>query len=292
MPFLFPYRFILSKRSSIYASIHLYPWPRNPNVRICAAFGIGLAFFVTWLRTRRLRREGRDVSDVFYLLLYADDRRADGAKLLYFIQNLGTLLSDFSLLFTNPGYFFGGFVFYGGLIGGVFGAWFYCWQFRLRLFDYANLIVTAIPIIHGIGRIGCFCAGCCYGKPMDPPLGLLFNASPVAPHDVYLFPVQLLEVFTNLIIFVILMVYTNKKSCPRHGGLALYMCWYAVTRFLIEFLRYDDVERGFIGFLSTSQFISLFILAGGILLFIKGGAIVRFFDRTRPVKKKRESKAF
>ena len=200
--------------------------------------------------------------------------------------------SDFSLLFTNPGYFFGGFVFYGGLIGGVFGAWLYCWQFRLRLFDYANLIVTAIPIIHGIGRIGCFCAGCCYGKPMDPPLGLLFNASPVAPHDVYLFPVQLLEVFTNLIIFVILMVYTNKKSCPRHGGLALYMCWYAVTRFLIEFLRYDDVERGFIGFLSTSQFISLFILAGGILLFIKGGAIVRFFDRTRPVKKKRESKAF
>ena len=127
---------------------------------------------------------------------------------------------------------------------------------------------------------------------MNPPLGLLFNASPVAPHDVYLFPVQLLEVFTNLIIFVILMVYTNKKSCPRHGGLALYMCWYAVTRFLIEFLRYDDVERGFIGFLSTSQFISLFILAGGILLFIKGGAIVRFFDRTRPVKKKRESKAF
>lgn len=263
-----------------------------PMYGICAAFGIGLAFFVTWLRTRRLRREGRDASDVFYLLLYAIIGVLIGAKLLYFIQNLGTLFSDFSLLFTNPGYFFGGFVFYGGLIGGVFGAWLYCWQFRLRLFDYANLIVTAIPIIHGIGRIGCFCAGCCYGKPMDPPLGLLFNASPVAPHDVYLFPVQLLEVFTNLIIFVILMVYTNKKSCPRHGGLALYMCWYAVTRFLIEFLRYDDVERGFIGFLSTSQFISLFILAGGILLFIKGGAIVRFFDRTRPVKKKRESKAF
>lgn len=263
-----------------------------PMYGICAAIGIGLAFFVTWLRTRRIKKEGHDVSDVFNLMLYAMIGVLIGAKLLYFIQNLGTLFSDVSLLFTNPGYFFGGFVFYGGLIGGVFGAWFYCWQFRLRLFDYANLIVTAIPIIHGIGRIGCFCAGCCYGKPMDPPFGMLFNASPVAPHDVYLFPVQLLEVFTNLIIFVILMVYTNKKSCPRHGGLALYMCWYAVTRFLIEFLRYDDVERGFIGFLSTSQFISIFILAGGILLFIKGDAIVRLFDRTRPVKKKKESKAF
>lgn len=261
-----------------------------PMYGICAAVGIGLAFFVTWLRTRRLKREGRDVSDVFNLLLYAMIGVLIGAKLLYFIQNLGTLFSDFSLLFTNPGYFFGGFVFYGGLIGGVFGAWIYCWQFRLRLFDYANLIVPAIPIIHGIGRIGCFCAGCCYGKPIDPPFGLLFDASPVAPHGVHLFPVQLLEVFTNLIIFVILMAYTNKKSCPRYGGLALYMCWYAVTRFLIEFLRYDDVERGFIGFLSTSQFISLFILAGGILLFIKGDAIVRFFDRTRPVKKKKESK--
>ena len=90
-----------------------------PMYGICAAFGIGLAFFVTWLRTRRLRREGRDVSDVFYLLLYAMIGVLIGAKLLYFIQNLGTLLSDFSLLFTNPGYFFGGFVFYGGLIGGA-----------------------------------------------------------------------------------------------------------------------------------------------------------------------------
>lgn len=257
-----------------------------PMYRICALIGIGLAFFVTWLRVRRAAKEGKDFSDVLYLMLYAMIGVLIGAKLLYFIQNLGTLFSDFSLLFTNPGIFFGGFVFYGGLIGGVVGAWAYCWQFRLRLFDYANLLVTAIPIIHGIGRIGCFCAGCCYGMPMDPPFGMLFNASPVAPHDVYLFPVQLLEVGTNLIIFIILMIYTNKKSCPRHGGLALYLCWYAVTRFLIEFLRYDDVERGFIGILSTSQFISIFVLAAGILLFVKGDAVARFFDRTRPVKEK------
>ena len=238
-----------------------------PMYGICALIGIGLAFFVTWLRVRRAAKEGKDFSDVLYLMLYAMIGVLIGAKLLYFIQNLGTLFSDFSLLFTNPGIFFGGFVFYGGLIGGVVGAWAYCWQFRLRLFDYANLLVTAIPIIH-------------------PPFGMLFNASPVAPYDVYLFPVQLLEVGTNLIIFIILMIYTNKKSCPRHGGLALYLCWYAVTRFLIEFLRYDDVERGFIGILSTSQFISIFVLAAGILLFVKGDAVARFFDRTRPVKEK------
>ena len=82
-----------------------------PMYGICALIGIGLAFFVTWLRVRRAAKEGKDFSDVLYLMLYAMIGVLIGAKLLYFIQNLGTLFSDFSLLFTNPGIFFGGFVF-------------------------------------------------------------------------------------------------------------------------------------------------------------------------------------
>lgn len=268
---MFPYLNVLGRQIPMYG--------------VCAAIGIGLAFLVIWLRMRRA--EMKDTTDVFSLMLYALIGVLVGAKALYFIQNLGPLFADFSRLFKEPEFFFGGFVFYGGLIGGVLGAWIYCWQFRLKLFDFANLLIPAVPVIHGIGRIGCFCAGCCYGMPTDPPFGLLFNASPVAPHDVHLFPVQLVEVVTNLIIFMILMIYTNKKSCPRHGGLALYMCWYAVTRFLIEYVRFDDVERGSVGFLSTSQFISVFILAGGILLFWKGDVITGWIDRTRPVKEKK-----
>lgn len=254
-----------------------------PMYAVMAGLGIGLAFLVTWLRAKK-KFAAEERSDLYFMLLYALIGVLIGAKALYFIQNLGKLFSDFSLLWTNPEVFFGGFVFYGGLIGGVLGAWIYCKQFRLKLFDYANTVLTAIPIIHGLGRVGCLCVGCCYGMPADPPFGWLFNASPVAPHDIHLLPVQLFEVFTNIIIFIWLYVYTNKPNCPRHGGVALYMTWYAITRFIIEYFRFDDVERGFVGFLSTSQFISVFILLGGILLWWKGDQIVAWVDKIRPEK--------
>lgn len=253
-----------------------------PTYGICALVGVGAAFLIAFLRVRK--SPAHSVEDTMFMLLYGMVGVLVGAKLLYLIQVSPALIRDLPLLFSDvqtfsARYLSGGFVFYGGLIGGIAGAMIYCRQFKLHLFDYANRLIVIIPIFHGIGRIGCFLSGCCYGIPCDPPLGIAFSHSQIAPNGVPLFPVQLLEVCTNLILFVLLLWLTNRKQCKRSDGVAFYLCYYAVVRFLLEYLRYDDAERGFIGFLSTSQFISLFIFAAGILLFIKGDALVSFLER-------------
>ncbi len=253
-----------------------------PTYGICALIGVATAFLAAYLRVRK--SSVHSVEDTMFMLLYAMIGVLVGAKLLYLIQVSPALIRDLPLLFSDvqtfsARYLSGGFVFYGGLIGGIAGAMIYCRQFKLHLFDYANKLIVIIPIFHGIGRIGCFLSGCCYGIPCDPPLGIAFSHSQIAPNGIPLFPVQMLETFTNLVLFLLLIWFTGRKQCKRHEGVAFYLCYYAVVRFLLEYLRYDDVERGFIWFLSTSQFISLFILAAGILLFVKGDAIVSFLER-------------
>ena len=144
--------------------------------------------------------------------------------------------------------------------------WVYTRMYKLNFWGMTDALVPSVPLMHAFGRLGCFCAGCCYGMPFPAPLGLSFDASPVAPHGVTLFPVQLLEAFLNLIIFGVLLLYARK---PRGRGkiIGLYMSAYAVMRFLLEFLRFDAERGGFWG-LSTSQWISLILLPIGLYLLL------------------------
>lgn len=158
-----------------------------------------------------------------------------------------------------------GFVFYGGLLGGLAGGAVACRALRLGAVGLLDAAAPAIAIGHGIGRVGCFLAGCCYGRPMPPPFGIVMPEALGAPHDVALFPVQLLEAALNILLGVFLLLYSGK---PREEGRTsgLYLMLYAVVRFSLEFLRYDAV-RGFAGALSTGQWMSLGALALGAALF-------------------------
>ena len=86
------------------------------------------------------------------------------------------------MLFTN------GFVFYGGLIGAVLAMWWYTHHFKMDFWQSVELLIPSVPLVHAFGRIGCFCGGCCYGIPFDPPIGIAFTNSPVAPNGIPLFP--------------------------------------------------------------------------------------------------------
>ncbi|HIZ55462.1 MAG TPA: prolipoprotein diacylglyceryl transferase, partial [Firmicutes bacterium] len=192
-----------------------------------------------------------------------------GGKILYLLTILPTLWNHRDQI-TEPleliqDLLLGGFVFYGGLCGALAGILLYARQFHLDAFRLLDLLTPVIPLVHAVGRVGCFCAGCCYGRPVDPPFGVYFEASLTAPHDMALFPVQLLESALNLLLFGILLFLGRK---PRKKGtlLGLYLSLYAVLRFGLEFLRYD-AERGSFLFLSTSQWISLFLLPVGLWLF-------------------------
>lgn len=162
----------------------------------------------------------------------------------------------------------GGFVFYGGVIGGAAAVWGYARRYRLHALPMLDLFAPGAALASAFGRLGCYAVGCCYGIPA--PWGTTFQNSPIAPNQVPLIPVQLFESGFCLALGIALALYQRRKRPHGHAA-GLYLCSYGVGRFILEFLRGDAV-RGFIGPLSTSQVLALFALAAGIALLTRGRA--------------------
>lgn len=191
-----------------------------------------------------------------------------GSKLLFVLVSIKEIirleLSVFSIIK-------GGFVFYGGLIGGILGIFIYTKMYKLPIIDYFDTAASVVPLGHAFGRVGCFFAGCCYGMPYSGKCAVTYTTTEgMTPLNTPLFPIQLVEAFCLLIIFVI--IYTISLKYPHKKGLPtiLYVLVYSVLRFVLEFFR-GDKERGGLGFLSTSQIVSilLFAVSIGLLIYFK-----------------------
>lgn len=153
---------------------------------------------------------------------------------------------------------FGGSVFYGGLFGILLTSWIYRKKRRLSR-RYSDAVSIGVPVFHTFGRIGCFLGGCCYGVKCE--LGFVYHYS-LAPdaNGVRRFPVQLLEAVFNLCLaYVLYRLFRKKKLEGKLINVYLYA--YPGFRFLDEFLR-GDTYRGLWWGLSTSQWVSLFIILG------------------------------
>ena len=173
------------------------------------------------------------------------------------LQNLDRI-SSFGELLSALKIIFGGSVFYGGLLGILLVALIYIRRNRLSG-RYADLAAIGVPLFHGFGRIGCFLSGCCYG--IESRFGFVYHYSPIPyANGVRRFPVQLLEsAFNFCLCFVLYRLFRKKKLEGRL--LCVYLFVYPTFRFLDEFLRGDE-HRGIWWGLSTSQWISLLLLAG------------------------------
>ena len=233
---------------------------------VMAALGAVLA--VLYLR-RAERHFPQTAADAELVFVYGLIGMFVGAKLLSLLTVLPELRADLSLLATDTGAFFhkylyAGFVFYGGLYGILLAVWLYA---KLTGGHFALLMkafLPVVPLIHGFGRLGCFCAGCCYGKPSEH-LGIAFFYSEIAPNGVRLLPVQLVEAALVFGLFFLLWR-MSRYGVDGRRMLGWYLLLYSVGRFLLEFFR-GDAYRGFIGLLSVSQVIALLsIQVGGLLL--------------------------
>jgi phosphatidylglycerol:prolipoprotein diacylglycerol transferase len=163
-------------------------------------------------------------------------------------------------------------VFYGGLIGALLMAYLYCRIYKVSFLRVASLAAPAIPAGHAFGRIGCFLAGCCYGMevPHSHPLGVIYpertDGLVGAPAGVPLLAVPLIEAaFLLLISATIILI--GLKIRKDGFSIGLYLCLYAVLRFILEYFR-GDLIRGVYGLFSTSQYISMgmFFLGAVILI--------------------------
>ena len=200
---------------------------------------------------------------IFYLILGA----LIGGKIFFILFNWDIFWA--STFIEKLRY---GFVFYGGFIGAVSALFLFLRNKNIALIKALDFFAPALALGHAIGRIGCFLAGCCYGKPTDSFIGVVFNhPDTLVPHHLqhtHLYPTQLFEVFANLILFFILATIYKKQK--KDGTTTLvYIMAYALVRFLIEFFRGDDRGSALLG-LYPSQIIALILFLGATLWLFRG----------------------
>ncbi len=165
-----------------------------------------------------------------------------------------------------------GSTFYGGLIGGTAmfiiiyfaaGRFLFPDGYHKRHFrEVSDLAAAAITVGHGFGRLGCLMAGCCHGKVCDVWYALPMDI-PGQTGMVKAIPVQLYEAIF-LFALSALLLWSFKRG--KRFQMPIYMISYAVWRFVAEFMREDYRGESLVSFLSPSQLISIFLLAGGLLL--------------------------
>jgi phosphatidylglycerol:prolipoprotein diacylglycerol transferase len=225
---------------------------------------------------RQGRREGLDSGRLLDFSTWLIVVGMVGAKVLM-------ILTDWRYFWRYPGELLSwatlraGGVFYGALIASaVFGLW-YTRVHRLPVGKVFDVYAPAIALGLGIGRLGCFAAGCDYGKPTTSFLGVVFTDSlshelAGTPLGIPLHPTQIYEALATFLIFGILVWRYRHRTYDGQIFL-LYLVLYAVARFFIEFLRGDE-DRGFVfnHLLSTSQVIALLALgtAAGLAFHFRG----------------------
>lgn len=239
-------------------TIHTY------GLLVAAGFLLGLG-----LAVRQAKKEGiapNKIVDLgFYILLSA----LIGSRLFFIFINAGYYMKNLLEIFKI---WEGGLVFYGGVLLVVPAFLWYVRKNSLGIWSTADLFAPSLAISHAMGRIGCFFAGCCHGKPVEGlPWAVTFtDPESLALIGIPLHPTQLYESLGEFLNFFILIILRRYKSF--NGQLFMtYILLYSVLRFVVEFYR-GDVGRGFItSWLSLSQGISIlmFLIAVAGLIILK-----------------------
>ena len=209
---------------------------------------------------RRGKKFGVDANLTMDLGLWILISALVGAKLLLLIVDWPHYRHDPFSLIRSGG------VFYGGLVAAVIVSIWFFRKHKLSVWRMTDILAPSVALGHAIGRLGCFSAGCCYGKPTTAPWGVTFT-DPYAreivgvPLDIALHPTQLYESIVEFAIFGFLIFLAGRKKFDGQIFWS-YVALYSTARFVIEFFR-GDLARGFFfgGAISTSQIIA-FVLLG------------------------------
>ncbi len=237
---------------------------------VCMATGF-LLFLWTWIYlSRGTRRDSNYLSNLLVVLILS---ALVGARTAYVVEHWAEYAASPLRAFNLRE---GGVMFYGGLFAALAALSIFARIHKERWFDFFDLIVTALPIGHAIGRIGCFLEGCCFGAVHEGFLGVRFPHGSHAWHKQFgegliqwfelpycVYPTQLFESAANFLIFALLF-WNYRRRRIEGEQVALYAALYAPVRFFIENFRAD--ERLLIGPFSIGQTISLGIAAFALAL--------------------------
>ncbi len=227
------------------------------------ALGLLTAMVVTTRLAKKIDLDPDQIMDIFF---YGIICGLIGARLLYVAVRPSLFLSHPLDIFKIWN---GGLVFFGAVAGSFLAVIVYVRVKKLPLPKLLDLAALFAPLAHAIGRIGCFCAGCCYGKPTDLPWGVAFSDPDTLarPIGVPLHPTQLYASLTNFLIFgLLLFLFLRGRLAGRL--ILVYLIVYGACRSVIEIFRGDPRGTLIVDFLSTSQTIGLTaaVIAAAVLL--------------------------
>ena len=231
---------------------------------------IGFLLFLWTLRRlgRGTHRNSDYISNLLTLLVLS---ALGGARALYVAENWTSQFAAHPWQVLNVHQ--GGLVFYGGLLTAWVTMTLFAIAHHESYLDFLDFVITALPIGHAVGRVGCFLEGCCFGKVTNGPLGVVYPTgshvwahqvregiiSRHALHPLPVYPSQLFESALLLVVFFLLVRHYPKRR--KGEQVALYAMLYATARFILETFR--DDPRSQVGPFTISQFISLLLFAFG-----------------------------
>ena len=192
-----------------------------------------------------------------------------GARALYVIMSFDEYIGTPYRMFM---FWEGGLVFFGGFIGGCLWIIYSCRRWNVDLWSTADVLAPALALGHAIGRIGCFFAGCCYGKPSGGWPGICFThpQTLASPLNIPLHPTQL---YSSLYLFALCLFLLNRLRSSRSrisSVFGLYLVSYCSFRILIEFLRADFRGAGLLGLTLTQLTAAAGIIMGMYILKRRG----------------------
>ncbi len=234
----------------IIGEIHIF----LPTYGVLLAFAAFLVLFI-WIKIAK--SEGFKTSQMADLGFYTLLAGILGSK-------IALLIVEFKYYWQNPieilYIFRAAGVFQGGIIAGLTVMILFAVKKRLSIWKLTDTASLPLPLGQAIGRIGCFFAGCCYGKPSESlPWSITFTSSIAnentgVPLGVPLHPTQIYQSLNDFALFIVLLVLWKFKKFD--GQITwIYILLYSLTRGSIEFFRGDSRGAYFGGWLSTAQII-------------------------------------
>lgn len=238
---------------------------KSYGLLLALSFALGM-----WLSTRRGRRHGLPPEVVLDLVFAVLISSVIGVRLAYVLTHLGQFHPWYRALFLWDG----GLTLYGGILASILTVWILTRRRGIPFLVIADIFSPGVVLGIGITRIGCFLAGCCYGRPTGCACGVTFPADAPATLHFGQVPVHPSQLYGSLGGFLAcgLLLLWERRSRPLGATFGRFLVLYGLARFTIDFSRYYEPEQVLALGWSNNQWLSLIVVAVGaaVLLGARG----------------------
>lgn len=232
-------------------------------------FMLALSFFVgILLAARRAGKRGIDPDIIYDLSIILIIAAVVGSRGLYII----THRDNFHGILDIVALWQGGATYYGGMILAVVGAAVFLKIKKISFLKIADICSLSIASGVFLTRIGCFLSGCCFGKPTECSLGLVYPEGSPAGYTypgMHIHPTQLYSSLYGLLIAAAILLFERRRNYDGYSfGILLIL--YGIARFIVDNFRFYEESARTWGGLIDNQVISIGLVLGGVILLLSG----------------------